>query len=518
MFSFFRKKGAVIRHRPDHCVSRKLISREALKVLYRLSDSGYKAYLVGGGVRDILLGRKPKDFDVATDAQPREIKRLFSRSFIIGRRFKLVHVVFGDNTVIETSTFRRQPPAGDDVPDGELYQSEDNTFGTPEEDALRRDFTVNGLFYDIRSFDVIDYVGGLRDLDRRLLRSIGDPNVRFREDPVRMMRAIRLACKLGLKIEGGTRRAICRHFAEIEKASPPRILEELFRMFPHGAAEQSFRMTWETGLLSRLMPHLNDYIDANGGRRCKVWDCLAEFDAHIRQGGGEPSNGLRVAVIYLAQYHQALADASQTPNRRGRMDIAERSIRTMNEKYQVPKGALLHAVHLLSGLRDFEAPPPRGKIVRDRDGRFADSLVLARIASKVFGEISPDNITAWSHVRVVNAGRDRGAGQPAQQARNAQDAANGAQGAPRKSNATSKDAGGTAKEATSDTLPDAAMRDANGAPGTSAANGDEAATGADGEPGERRRSRRRSRRGGRRHRSGAERNGAENSGENPTEG
>lgn len=406
MFSFLRKKGAVVRHRPDHCVSRKLISREALKVLYRLSDSGYKAYLVGGGVRDILLGRKPKDFDVATDAQPREIKRLFSRSFIIGRRFKLVHVVFGD-TIIETSTFRRQPPAGDAVPDGELYQSEDNTFGTPEEDAKRRDFTVNGLFYDIKTFDVIDYVGGLRDLDRRTLRSIGDPNVRFREDPVRMMRAIRLACKLGLRIEGGTRRAICRHCAEIDKASPPRILEELFRMFPYGAAEQSFRMTWETGLLSRLMPHLNDYIDANGGKRCKVWSCLAEFDAHMRGGAADPSNGLRVAAIYLAQYHQALAGAGQCPNRRDRMDIAERAIRTMNEKYQVPKAALLHAIHLLSGLRDFEAPPPRGRVVKERDGRFSDSLVLARIASKVFGEIQERDIDAWAHVKVVNVEKVR---------------------------------------------------------------------------------------------------------------
>ena len=411
MFSFLRKKGVVIRHRPDHCISRKLLSREALKVLYRLSDSGYKAYLVGGGVRDILLGRRPKDFDVATDANPKEIKRLFSRSFIIGRRFKLVHVVFGD-TVIETATFRKQPPPGDDIPDGNLYQSDDNTFGTPEEDAQRRDFTVNGLFYDIKTFDVIDYVGGLRDLDRRVLRSIGDPNVRFREDPVRMMRAIRLACKLGLKIESGTRRAISRHYREIEKASAPRILEELFRMFPYSAAEQSFRLLWETRLLSLLMPHLNNFIDGNGGKRCKVWECLAGFDKFVANTGEEPSNGLRVAAIYLAPFLAELEKAGGAANRGARIEIAERAIRTMNEKYCLPKAALLHAAHILASLRDFENPPARGRVVRDRNGQFSDALALARIASQVFGKIPEKSLNAWSHVKSQRPERDnRGKGE-----------------------------------------------------------------------------------------------------------
>lgn len=409
MFSFLKKNKVVVRHRPDHCISRKLISKEALKVLYRLSDSGYKAYLVGGGVRDILLGRRPKDFDVATDANPKEIKRLFSRSFIIGRRFKLVHVVFGD-TVIETATFRRQPPPGDDIPDGNLYQSDDNTFGTPEEDAQRRDFTVNGLFYDIKTFDVIDYVGGLRDLDRRVLRSIGDPNVRFREDPVRMMRAIRLACKLGLKIDCGTRKAIFRHYREIEKASPPRILEELFRMFPFSASEQSFRLLWESRLLSLLMPHLNAFIDASGGKRCKVWNCLAEFDKFVAKSGCDPSNGLRVAAIYLAPYMAALENAGGSPHRGMRIEIASSAIRTMNEKYCLPKAALLHAAHILAGLRDFESPPARGRVVRDRNGQFSDAMALARIAAAVFGKIPESSLSAWATVKVQKQERDsRGA-------------------------------------------------------------------------------------------------------------
>ena len=427
MFSFFRKKGAVIRHRPEHCVSRKLISREALKVLYRLSDAGYKAYLVGGGVRDILLGRAPKDFDVATDATPREIKRLFTRCFIIGRRFRLAHVIFGD-VIIETSTFRKQPDAGSDVPDGELYQSDDNTFGTPEEDAKRRDFTVNGLFYDIKTFDVIDYVGGLRDLDKRILRSIGDPDTRFREDPVRMMRAIRLACKLGLDIERKTLRAIRRNYREIEKASTPRILEELFRMFPYSASSPSFRLTWETKLLSILMPHLSEFIDGHGGKRCKVWDCLAEFDRYTKKSDAEPSNGLRIAVIYLAQYLDTLAaEGAEQAHRGRRAEIADRVIRTMNEKYQLPRIALQHAVRLLVGLSDFAQKPQRGRAVKDRDGQFSDTLVVARIAARVFGNIPEGNVDAWANVKreVIDSRRGRRGGAHADSAPSG-DAQNGA--------------------------------------------------------------------------------------------
>lgn len=405
MFSFFKRPQVVIRHRADHCISRKSISRDALRVLYRLSDAGYKAYLVGGGVRDILLGREPKDFDVGTDAQPNEIKRLFPRCFLVGKRFRLAHVVFGRN-VIETATFRKQPPPGEDVDDGGLYQADDNTFGTPEEDARRRDFTVNGLFYDIKTFDVIDYVGGLRDLDRRILRSIGDPNFRFQEDPVRMMRAIRLACKLGLTIERGTLKAIRRHYREIEKASVPRILEEIFRMFSFSAAEASFRMMWETRLLSVLMPHLNDFIDANGGKRCKVWNCLAEFDK-LTQGRGEDiSNGLRVAAIYLALYHGRLAESPAPLGRGARLDLAGDVITTMSDRYKMPRSAHFHAVHLLEELACFEKMPPPNRTIRPgRAEQFADAVVLARICAAVYGDIPAEHISAWAVLRVEGSPR-----------------------------------------------------------------------------------------------------------------
>ena len=176
--------------RAEHNVSRKNIDPDALKVLYRLKNHGFTAYLVGGGVRDLLLGRRPKDFDIGTSAHPQQVKKLFRNCFVIGRRFRLCHVRFG-RKVVEVSTFRRQAQAEE----GDTLIRRDNTFGSPEQDAFRRDFTVNALFYDIATFSVIDWVGGLPDLEARVIRTIGDPALRFREDPVRMLRAVALAAR-----------------------------------------------------------------------------------------------------------------------------------------------------------------------------------------------------------------------------------------------------------------------------------------------------------------------------------
>src|SRR5437762_2065148 len=198
--------------RPEHTISRRDIDPDALKVLYRLRQYDHVAYLVGGSVRDLLLGRHPKDFDIGTSAHPYQVKKLFRNCWIIGRRFRLAHVKFGPK-VIEVATFRRQIEAGEEVvqdgvpapdpttPEGEHLIHHDNTFGTSEEDAFRRDFTINALFYDIATFSIIDYVGGLDDLRAAVVRSIGDPHVRLREDPVRMIRAIAMASRLHFTIE-----------------------------------------------------------------------------------------------------------------------------------------------------------------------------------------------------------------------------------------------------------------------------------------------------------------------------
>ena len=194
------------------------IAAEAQKVIRHLVRSGHQAYLVGGCVRDLLLGRTPKDFDIATDATPSELRELFRNCRIIGRRFRLAHIIFG-NKIIETATFRANPREDEETPPtDELYIHRDNVFGTAEQDARRRDFTINGLFYDLSAEKVIDYVDGLDDLRSHSVRTIGDPNVRFREDPVRMLRAVKFAARLGFDIEDQTYRALLSHGKELEKS------------------------------------------------------------------------------------------------------------------------------------------------------------------------------------------------------------------------------------------------------------------------------------------------------------
>ena len=188
--------------RDSHPISRKQIDDDTLKVLYRLNRHGYKAYLVGGGVRDLLLGRRPKDFDIGTDATPEQVRNLFRNGFLIGRRFRLAHIRFAGNKIIEVATFRRHPRE-EELPDDpdEHFHFVQNVFGTPCEDAYRRDFTINALFYNIDDFSIIDYVGGLKDLEEKRLRVIGDPMVRFVEDPVRMLRAIEFSARLDFTME-----------------------------------------------------------------------------------------------------------------------------------------------------------------------------------------------------------------------------------------------------------------------------------------------------------------------------
>src|ERR1051325_10740185 len=236
--------------REAHTLSRREIDPDALKVLYRLRQGDHVAYLVGGSVRDLLLGRRPKDFDIGTSLHSYQVKKLFRNCWIIGRRFRLAHVQFGPK-IIEVATFRRQLAPGEELvaegvpaPDpstaeGRHLIHHDNTFGTPEEDAFRRDFTVNALAYDIADFSIIDYVGGLDDLAARVVRSIGDPEVRIHEDPVRMLRAVALAARLDFTIDPPLMDAIRKHRGEIARSSPPRLIEEYYKILPPGSSEKT---------------------------------------------------------------------------------------------------------------------------------------------------------------------------------------------------------------------------------------------------------------------------------------
>ncbi|AOV16583.1 poly(A) polymerase [Acidihalobacter aeolianus] len=243
--------------RAEHAISRANISQNALKVLYRLKDAGYEAYLVGGGVRDLLLGREPKDFDIATSARPEEVNQLFRNCRLIGRRFRLAHVHFG-REIIEVATFRapHEIAAGEDeaVLSDEGRILRDNVYGTFEQDAWRRDFTVNALYYDIRDFSVVDHTGGADDIREGVLRLIGDPEVRYREDPVRMLRAVRFAAKLGFRIERRSETPLFELAPLLADVAPARLFDEMLKLFQGGAAVASFELLRHYGLFGVLFP------------------------------------------------------------------------------------------------------------------------------------------------------------------------------------------------------------------------------------------------------------------------
>ena len=235
-----------------------LIDTDAERVVRRLIRGGHQAYLVGGCVRDLLLKRNPKDFDVATSATPSEIRQLFRNCRIIGRRFRLAHIFFGSK-IIETSTFRANPR--NNAQSRELLIRRDNVFGSPTDDAKRRDFTINGLFYDLQSQQVIDHVGGIPDLEAGIVRTIGNPNIRFQEDPVRILRAIKFAARLNFKIEHNTFHALVCHHHELTKCAPPRILEELYRLLRSGAAVNALEHLVGIGIAKLLSPQLAALLD-----------------------------------------------------------------------------------------------------------------------------------------------------------------------------------------------------------------------------------------------------------------
>jgi poly(A) polymerase len=308
-------EDAIVVDRSDHPISRRQIPENVLKVLYRLHRSGYRAYLCGGSVRDLLMNGTPKDFDIATDAHPAEIRRLFRNSRIIGRRFRLVHIIFQD-MLVEVATFRREPDRADDV--AELLITDDNTFGSPLQDARRRDFTINALFYNIADFSVIDYVGGLEDLEAGRVRVIGDPDVRFREDPVRMMRAIEFASRLGFAIEPATYDAILRHKTEILKASAPRVSEEVLDLLRRGWSSGAIRLMVDSGLLDPLVPEV--YKSIAGDRALYFWKMLEVMDRTV-QAGRKISDPVLLSVLFLPWILQELE--SEEARRDTRMKIGE---------------------------------------------------------------------------------------------------------------------------------------------------------------------------------------------------
>ena len=394
--------------RADHPISRSLIDPDALKVLQRLRHNDHVAYLVGGSVRDLLLGRRPKDFDIGTSAQPQEVKKLFRNCWIIGRRFRLAHVKFGTKT-IEVATFRRQlsdeevaeqsAAAVQAAQDAEIAEAQepgrrdrdkphlhfrDNTFGTPEQDAFRRDFTVNAMFYDIATFSIIDFTG-LEDVKARVIRCIGDPDVRFEEDPVRMLRAIVLAARLDFIVDPPVVDAIRRHAGLIAKASPARLLDEFYKILRSGASERAFDQLAEVGLLEHLAPELLR------DRGQALWPYAAALDKYRHRFEAMPeslTNAILLGTLLLplgftAGRRPRHFEEGEEPEKvplvtLGRMQLPRRDVERLRQ-----------VLSLQRRLVDLEASPRAKRALMHR-GPFQEGLTWLEIHGQ-----SPDVLEHW---------------------------------------------------------------------------------------------------------------------------
>jgi poly(A) polymerase len=298
-------RGPAVVHRP---IPHGDLDPDAVKIVQRLTRFDHSAYLVGGCVRDLLLDRRPKDFDLGTSATPRQVKRLFRNCRIIGRRFRLAHIYFQNGKVIEVATFRSHDGNGNQAAargGRDLLIRDDNRFGTPEEDALRRDFTINSLFYDVNNETVLDHTEGLSDLRRKLVRTIGDPEIRFREDPIRILRAIKFAARLDFEIEGKTLGALKRTRCEIPKAAAPRIIEEINRLCRGGAARHSFELLRSTGVFPVLLPELTQPYAEREASWNMLFDLLDGVDRR-HAAGEECSTGEILASLILPAIQKRL--------------------------------------------------------------------------------------------------------------------------------------------------------------------------------------------------------------------
>nr|WP_321466320.1 polynucleotide adenylyltransferase PcnB [uncultured Desulfobulbus sp.] len=281
----------------EHPIRENLLDREALKVLYRLRDAGFKGYLVGGGVRDLYLGRTPKDFDISTDARPGQLRQLFRNSRTIGRRFRLVQVFFRGNKIIEVSTLRSSSEF--DIKGDDAVLPSNNTFGTLEEDAFRRDLTINSLFYEIENHTIIDYTGGVSDLDQGIIRVVGDPDRRFTRDPVRMMRVIRHSARTGFTIEEATLAAVRDHRDKLQLCPPSRIRDEVLKDLQSGASLAWAKLCLESSLWDALFPLYTEYLEGENGEqvRDELLRGFSVLDRLHQKGGSE--NNIKVPESFL---------------------------------------------------------------------------------------------------------------------------------------------------------------------------------------------------------------------------
>jgi len=371
-----RTKSVAERHaqtglvRHDAFLEEASIDPDAAKVVRRLERHGFQAYLVGGCIRDLLLGGRPKDFDIATSARPEDVRALFRNCRVIGRRFRLAHVLFGGGKVIEVATFRKNPQEIDEESD--LLIRSDNVFGEAHEDAIRRDFTINALFYDLDRRQVLDWCGGMEDIVKRTIRTIGEPSVRFREDPVRILRAIKFAARLDLGIEHDVYDAMISHRDDLGRAARPRVFEEVLRLLRHGCSHRAMWITWESGVMAVLMPELAAFLDDEESHPeavARFWRQLDALD-RITLARGPIDDVVLMTTLFYEPLQEALSGS------RDKMRAASDFLVPIAERVALPR-------RIADGMRRIVAILPRLKAGRIPKGRQGEMFTLATRVAEV---------------------------------------------------------------------------------------------------------------------------------------
>ncbi len=365
-----------ILRRSFHNISRRDIDEDALKVLYRLNRNGFKAYLVGGAVRDILLGKKPNDYDIATDARPGQIKKLFSNSFLIGRRFKLAHIRFKGNKIIEVATFRREPEdgSGEDI---------HNTFGTPEEDAHRRDITINALFYNIADFSVIDYVDGLNDIKKGITRIIGNPDVRFKEDPVRILRVLRHSSRQNFKIHHDTASKVFKNRDLLKNCSGARMYEEICKDIKSGFLMPFFSQLDLFGIMPCLLGDIGQFYSDNHIDMSELLGYLKTIDV-LNISGEDIAIQDVFSIIFWPWARHVVGKNSQSQDK---SKMLHDEMIKAGLQIQIPKAVMAHITQVLAILNNMNNAVKTGrfKYSERKKASYKD-------ASKVFGIVRGEYI------------------------------------------------------------------------------------------------------------------------------
>ena len=401
-------ENATTLQRDHHPISRKHISAGTLKVLYRLHEEGFTAYLAGGAVRDLMLNRQPKDFDVATEATPEQIRRLFRNCRIIGRRFRLAHILF-KNEIIETSTFRAPVPTTPKdtqqgktmtITDGLVIR--DNLFGTPKEDALRRDFTINALFYNPSDFTVIDHAGGLGDLKKRLIRVIGDPDRRFTEDPVRMIRSARFAGTLDFQIHQNDFDSIRRNAHLLEQASPSRMYEEVQKLFFCGHAKRVYYWLKKTDLIRPMFTPFNDWIQEDPTRHDWVIQALEQMD-RWREAQLSIHPALLFALIF-GEYHETLIskkiEQGSAPFDAAR-DTVYQHLNSICLQVRIPKTVIYQVCDIMTNQLRFRKTKGRQPQRFTQSAGFLDAFLYLKYTTKTHNR-DHEILKFWDQLRSEN--------------------------------------------------------------------------------------------------------------------